>query len=222
MKKSLLLASMALSSFALFAQNYEGGSEIMTVTFNGVEVQNGGSIVCNEFESDVDGDRTYITYDAKVFVTNKTTAPLDIAVTMLAVNPSYTTISGNPDLYGMPQICSPSGCLPSTMGNFGAGRVSMGTDSAFEWDLHCYDAAPEGTATYRVQMINIVNDDLLTDPQFYFDITFTTEDSAVDAVEIDENLPMEYYDLQGRRVENPAKGLYIIRQGNKSAKRIIR
>ncbi|MBD5210285.1 MAG: hypothetical protein HDS77_03295 [Bacteroidales bacterium] len=41
---------------------------------------------------------------------------------------------------------------------------------------------------------------------------------GIDAVEIDENAPVEYFNLQGVRVENPANGLYIMRQGDKVVK----
>ena len=41
------------------------------------------------------------------------------------------------------------------------------------------------------------------------------------AADIDENAPVEYFNLQGVRVENPANGLYIQRQGNKVAKVIL-
>ena len=37
----------------------------------------------------------------------------------------------------------------------------------------------------------------------------------------DENAPVEYYNLQGIRVANPEKGLYIVRQGNKTSKVIL-
>lgn len=37
----------------------------------------------------------------------------------------------------------------------------------------------------------------------------------------DENAPVEYYNLQGLRVANPDKGLYIVRQGNKTSKVIL-
>ena len=37
----------------------------------------------------------------------------------------------------------------------------------------------------------------------------------------DENAPVEYYNLQGIRVANPDKGLYIVRQGNKTSKVIL-
>ena len=47
------------------------------------------------------------------------------------------------------------------------------------------------------------------------------EDVIVDNIE-DSNAPVEYFNLQGVRVENPSTGLYIKRQGNKVTKVIIR
>ena len=42
------------------------------------------------------------------------------------------------------------------------------------------------------------------------------------AGEEDNNAPVEYYNINGVRVENPAAGLYIKRQGSKVSKVIIR
>lgn len=42
--------------------------------------------------------------------------------------------------------------------------------------------------------------------------------TAIDAFEYDAEAPVEYYDLSGRRVANPDKGIYIMRQGNKTLK----
>lgn len=49
-------------------------------------------------------------------------------------------------------------------------------------------------------------------------------DYVVDAVEgvIDENLPVEYFNLNGMKVANPTEGIFIRRQGAKSDKVIIR
>ncbi len=44
---------------------------------------------------------------------------------------------------------------------------------------------------------------------------------GVESVEFDNNAPKEYYNLQGVRVENPGKGLYIVRQGSKAFKVIL-
>ncbi|MBE6309732.1 MAG: hypothetical protein E7080_01585 [Bacteroidales bacterium] len=45
--------------------------------------------------------------------------------------------------------------------------------------------------------------------------------SAITDVTIDENAPVEYYNLQGVKVENPTQGLYIKKQGTKTSKVIL-
>ncbi len=48
-------------------------------------------------------------------------------------------------------------------------------------------------------------------------------DAGVDGVEIDNpNAPVEYFNLQGVKVAEPSAGLYIVRQGNKVTKQVIR
>ena len=44
------------------------------------------------------------------------------------------------------------------------------------------------------------------------------DQSGVQNVAIDENLPVVYYNLQGVRVDNPENGIFIARQGSKSMK----
>lgn len=46
--------------------------------------------------------------------------------------------------------------------------------------------------------------------------------AGVDDVLVDMNAPAVYYDLQGRKIANPAKGLYIINRGGKVTKEFIR
>ncbi len=46
--------------------------------------------------------------------------------------------------------------------------------------------------------------------------------SGIADVEIDANAPVEYYNLQGVRVEEPAAGLYIRRQGNNISKVLVK
>ena len=54
-------------------------------------------------------------------------------------------------------------------------------------------------------------------------VTLSTN-TAVDAIEADTtDAPAEFYNLQGVRVDNPAKGgLYIVRQGNRVAKVLVK
>lgn len=39
--------------------------------------------------------------------------------------------------------------------------------------------------------------------------------SGINEISIDQNIPAEYFDVMGRRVENPSHGIYIVRQGSK-------
>lgn len=61
----------------------------------------------------------------------------------------------------------------------------------------------------------------------YYDPTYTGYNtvggSGVAEIEaIDENVPVEYYNLQGIRVNNPENGLYIVKQGKKVSKKIFK
>lgn len=50
-----------------------------------------------------------------------------------------------------------------------------------------------------------------------------TEASGVEDVTVDNsNLPAAYFDLQGRKVDNPTTGLYIVRRGDKVTKEYIK
>ena len=46
--------------------------------------------------------------------------------------------------------------------------------------------------------------------------------TGIEDITVDENAPVEYYNLQGVRVENPENGLYIRRQGNKATKVLVK
>ncbi len=70
----------------------------------------------------------------------------------------------------------------------------------------------EGTITFKLP------GEGETEAEVYFD---TTELGAVSAIEA-ENAPAEYFNLQGVRVANPENGLYIVRQGSKVTKQVIR
>ena len=63
----------------------------------------------------------------------------------------------------------------------------------------------------------------LSIPAASYELTFrqgsNNQPDAVEVVKVDGNA--EYYDLQGRRVANPQKGLYIKKSGNKATKVIL-
>lgn len=48
------------------------------------------------------------------------------------------------------------------------------------------------------------------------------ESASISGIEADENAPVEYYNLQGIRVDNPSNGIFIVKQGKKVTKQAIR
>ena len=48
------------------------------------------------------------------------------------------------------------------------------------------------------------------------------ENAGISNITIDNNAPREYFNLQGVRVANPENGLFIVRQGNKVSKVIVK
>lgn len=55
-----------------------------------------------------------------------------------------------------------------------------------------------------------------------FSFTPSADQSAITEIAADENAPVEYFNLQGMRVENPANGLFIKRQGSKVSKVLVK
>ena len=45
--------------------------------------------------------------------------------------------------------------------------------------------------------------------------------SAIEEVDAEENAPVEYYNLQGVKVENPENGIFIKKQGKKTTKVVM-
>ncbi|MDE7346870.1 MAG: hypothetical protein K2N48_09065 [Muribaculaceae bacterium] len=78
-----------------------------------------------------------------------------------------------------------------------------------------FEAAPNPTDENRTCVVNI------SIPAASYQITFRqgSNNNAVEVVGVEANT--EYFDLQGRRVANPEKGLYIKKVGNKAEKVIL-
>ena len=53
-------------------------------------------------------------------------------------------------------------------------------------------------------------------------VTKTGDTTAIEAIEADTTAPVEYFNLQGIRVENPENGLYIRRQGSRTTKVLVK
>ena len=57
----------------------------------------------------------------------------------------------------------------------------------------------------------------------YIDLQFLKDEAGVEGIEMDNNAPVKYFDLNGRSVNNPAPGqLLIKKQGNKASKVLVK
>lgn len=229
--KKLLLSVLGLSLAA--AATAADFSEFFSTTFNGQEIQEGETVVFSQYEDFSDMGYWY-TLDV-VKVANKGEEPRAIAAVMLYDTPSYAEFSENIDFYGSPSFCfegaaavdgsGSNSCLGATPGlNAGNGRFwapEAGTDT-LELHIKCTEAKPEAESKYRIMlsaMEGFDNNDLeeCSDP-FTFYVLFSANPSAGVAGIAVDNVPAAYYDLQGRRIAEPTKGLFIKVENGKASK----
>lgn len=105
---------------------------------------------------------------------------------------------------GMYQVNN-AGTNYSFAANYGNFETSFGFNTVNSFTIHYTVHGESFTTTYPHAFI------------------VANEAAGVEAIEIDNNdSPVEYFDLQGRRVDNPTSGLYIRRQGSSTTKEFIR
>lgn len=91
-----------------------------------------------------------------------------------------------------------------------AGEVAFGLDEAVEFG--------KGEAAFKTSAIGeyFINVDYEK-----MTVTVSNESAGVESIGV-ENAPAVYYNLQGVEVANPQNGLYIVKQGNKVSKQLIK
>ena len=82
-----------------------------------------------------------------------------------------------------------------------------------------YKLASVEAGTYNITVVVTVFNNA---PSLYVTNFEKVTSTGIDGVIVDENAPVEYYNLQGVRVANPENGLYIRRQGNKATKVLVK
>lgn len=217
MKKLLLLSALTLGALSLNAQNF-------TVTVEGKPVKNGETVTSHHLscvETEYNGE-TYRDYNLNPEVV--VTADSDMPASVIFTN---TSALEEPLL----QMCWPTECATVRKGESlereGTFMAGVPTDLLIE-SMALYGDEPdhikllesEFSLTGTVKIVPTANPsnaftfylNIVNDPQIY---------AGVDAV-VDDNAPVEYFDLAGRKVVNPAKGQLVIeRKGAKAVKRIF-
>lgn len=117
------------------------------------------------------------------------------------------------DVHAAPAGDDPSIDQPDIMAKEGftayeaGSKITVPTKSIGTLEYYAEKADAEGNVTHRSPV---------------YTLNFTDDTSAVDAIEIDSNATVEYFNLQGVKVAQPAAGLYIVKRGNKVTKELVK
>lgn len=229
MKK--LLLSFALATAAIAPALAQDFSDYFIVRYDGKDYTDGQTIYINKYEDFVPG--VSVMYSQHIQIINKEDQPRAVLGQLdYGTKPTKEEAKANPDFWSEPSFChtetydAPGGCLAPTDTDLGNGTVMIppaGTpaEKIFAWDMHLYNCSPEANSTYRLIMYAMNADDPeeIESSRCTIYVNFSTDkNAAVGEISIDENAPVEYYNLQGIRVANPEKGIYIKRQGTKTVK----
>ena len=85
------------------------------------------------------------------------------------------------------------------------------------------DPEEDGADYYASIVLSATLSDGSFSPWYYLNFVFNElEPAAVKNITIDTNVPVEYYNLNGVRVDNPSNGIFIVKKGNKVSKQVIR
>ena len=82
----------------------------------------------------------------------------------------------------------------------------------------CEFTALEGNTLYRIAVTAIDGNDI-SEPSAFAYVTILP--TGIDAV-ITDSEDVQLFDLLGRKVDNPTKGIYIIRNGNSTKKIMVK
>ncbi len=228
MKKSLLAILMIGAAATASAQAF---SDYFTVSYHGQVINDGDKIYVTDREDD---GEMGVSYESHINVVNKQDVPVACAAVFNYNQPAKSVVEADPATWGYASMCfsgaaqvngsSSQSCLAPGALNAGQGTVwvpQAGKDT-FQWEPHLDLAAADAVSTYTMTIVYMGDDpDALEEGEgMTFYITYCeTEPSAVETIAA-ENAEAKYYDLQGRAVKAPGKGLYI-RLANGKAQKVI-
>ncbi len=233
MKKTLLLAAAAvatLSSQAAF-------SDVAKASIEGNPITEGCTIDVTTFHDNdwwVDPDTDEkdhmgggYQYVAEIDVENLKAAEIATSIKVEYTDmPTEAMAVAEPEVWGTLQICQKgAACFPDL-----SVTTKIDANATLTWqfdnNLPCAypDAEGDHDALEKVAADRKYKVTLTADSEavsFFVNFKTVKEDTGVAGVAVAEGAA-EYFDLQGRRVANPEKGLYIVKKNGKTSKMVIR
>lgn len=230
MKKSLLFCALAACAFTASANDY------FTVKYAGEEIENGAKI------EGTAGDPIYgiLIYSADIEVISKMSDPRFMMGNVYYTGkPTKEEATSNMATWGSLQICFANGGVNGDESNCSALFEPVGENWAtggtsvipaapfdkYEWQIHGNMISTEVASEYQFifYMYNGLDESSkqIEDSKFVVNIVFDKNRVGVETIE-GVAAEAEYFDLQGRKVAAPEKGIYLVKRGNKVSKEVIR
>ena len=218
MKKLLLLSTIILGAFAAKADY----TDLFKVYYDGKEVANGETIVCTNYTS----AEMYIA-ELQIENQNKMETPVFIKY-LYTGTPTKEEANTDIEKWGVVQVCEETGNCFTRVEEGQAITLPAPSDTPYYLMFEVQDCPKETVSKYGFFISDVFEGEDGYEPtpdpedQFVMYITFApTLEAKVDGLEIDENAPVEYYNLQGMKVIEPSNGIYIVKKGSKVYKQII-
>lgn len=222
MKKFILLTGSLMMALCSSAQGYK-------LCSNGVELSDGQRVNITATHST---DYTDLIFDPKLTLTTTKAGVVNVTL-KFASNECSPELAGEDDnLNWLEGVGEPvlQICAPNIVGNcvrLGVDQeLSKGKNLAanFTENLMIEQVYTVGMSVKGIEGLTIKSEFELTISQggetkkvtFYID----TDGASISDIEAG-NAPVEYYNILGRRVENPTHGVYIMRRGSKSVKVVL-
>lgn len=236
MKKLLLTVAVAIGIASASAATF---TDFYTVTYEGKTLANGDYVYADHWEA-----KSGFFPCELLFTPKSTFNEVTFNVKGYCSNPSYETVFGNPLEWGTPSICWEA----AGTGNCENGVPPMITNTTLKYntpiliqfhlggeveeldpdnlppdfDPSTYEPTytmPQKTSEYLVVATATV-DGVSASDTFTVNVVIGVT-AAVDEVTVETDAPAVYYDLQGRRVANPAKGQLVIEKKGAKARKVI-
>jgi hypothetical protein len=246
MKKLLLLSALALGAFAA---NAASPGDYYKVMVDGKELSNGDTVYITHYsdQTDVQGYNMGYSYETVIVYPNTSGTTLNLYATMgctdrptledfqknqwVYVDGTYYTVNGNPNACFATALGVAGSCVINAPGGENVNDIAAGNDS-FNWQFHCPTIAPTSVVKYTFTTAACTEKDASTKiagTEFVVNLVFGPSMEAinnaglsVEGVEMDEDVAPVYFNLNGTQVQNPSKGIYVVKRGSKVTKEVIR
>lgn len=209
MKKIFTMATLLMAGFAAaFAQD-DTDSPFQFVKADGTVVPNGSTVIANTLEDDGFGGGKQIKSGLYVKNTSEDAAVLSIGINVEQLD------------NGTIQLCFPVNCAQYGLGeketSQGAKEGGEQSDLQTEWMPTAYGKAKVTYTIKNYEYIGMGNEKPIPKPHYDYigdgasvTVIYQYDDpAAISAVTASAAQTATYYDMTGRRVAAPAKGLYV-------------